>query len=338
MAETSSKTEYLVGVDLGGTKILAGIFNNSLECIGTAKLSTKPQRGVESVIERIDRCIQDAVDEADLSLKQVSGIGVGAPGAVDSDSGNVLFAPNLEGWKDVPLKKELEKHTGVPVFVENDANIAVLGVHVAELKGKPRSVIGIFVGTGIGGGLIVNGELYSGFNHTAGEIGHMVIETNGPKCGCGNKGCFEALASRTAIFQRIKAGVKAGEKTLLTEMLGNDLEDLRSGDLRKASRRGDKFVSKIIEETAEYIGLGVSNLVNILGPEVVVLGGGVMEALADEMMSVIVKTAKEHAMPGTMKGVEIVASKLSDSAGITGGAVLAKISGENKSRKSAASA
>jgi glucokinase len=152
----------------------------------------------------------------------------------------------------------------------------------------------------------------------------MVIDINGPKCGCGNRGCFEALASRTAIFQRIKAGVKDGEKTLLTDMLGDSLEDMRSGDLRKAIRRGDKFVSKVIEQTAEYIGIGVSNLINVIGPEVVVLGGGVMEALSDEMMSVVTKTAKDHAMPGTMKGVEIVASKLGDNAGITGAAVLAR--------------
>jgi len=320
----AGKAEYVVGVDLGGTKILSGLFDNSLECIGTAKLSTKAQRGVESVIERIDRCVRDAVDEADLSMKQVAGLGIGAPGAVDFKSGTVIFAPNMEGWKDVPLKKELEKHLGVPVFVENDANIAVLGVQVAELKSKPQDVVGIFVGTGIGGGLIVHGELYSGFNHTAGEIGHMVVDVNGPKCGCGNKGCFEAVASRTAIFQRIKAGIKDGEKTLLTEMLGDGLEDLRSGDLRKAIRRGDKFVSKVVEQAAEYIGIGVANLVNVLGPEVVVLGGGVIEALSDEMMSVITKTAKEHAMPGTIKGVEIVASKLGDSAGITGAAVLAR--------------
>src|SRR5438132_5584246 len=323
MAETS-KENYVVGIDLGGTKILAGLFNGSLECIGTAKVSTKAQRGMETVITRIERCVRDAVDEADLSLKQVAGVGIGAPGAVDFETGTVIFAPNLEGWKEVPLKKELEKQLGVPVFVENDGNIAVLGVHVAELKAKPRHVIGIFVGTGIGGGLIINGELYSGFNHTAGEIGHMVIDVNGPKCGCGNRGCFEALASRTAIFHRIKAGIKEGEKTLLTEMLGDALEDLRSGDLRKAIRKGDKFVSKIIEQTAEYIGIGVANLVNVLGPEVVVLGGGVMEALADEMMAVITKTAKDHAMPGTMKGVEIVVTKLGDNAGITGAAVLAR--------------
>ena len=185
-------------------------------------------------------------------------------------------------------------------------------------------MVGIFVGTGIGGGLIINGDLYSGFCHTAGEIGHMVLEVSGPKCGCGNKGCLEALASRTAIFQQIKAGIKAGEKTLLSDMLGNDLSDLRSGDLRKAIRRGDKFVDRVIEGAAEYIGIATANLINILNPEVVVLGGGVIEALADEMMAIILETAQDYAMPGTMKNVEIVASRLGDSAGITGGAVLAR--------------
>jgi glucokinase len=323
MAESSNKADHVVGVDLGGTKILAGVFKRSFECVGSSKVSTKSQRGVDAVIERIARCVQDAVDEADLSLKQVAGVGVGAPGAVDFSEGRVIFAPNMEGWKDVPLKKSLEKILDVPVFVENDGNICALGVHVAELKAKPKNLVGIFVGTGIGGGLIVNGELYSGFNHTAGEIGHMVVDLNGPKCGCGNKGCWEALASRTAIFQQIKAGVKDGQKTILTEMLGDDLADLRSGDLRKAIRRGDKFVDKIIEGAAEYLGIGIANLVNILGPEVVVLGGGVIEALADEMMSVIVETAQDYVMPGTMKGVEIIDSKLGDNAGITGAAVLA---------------
>ena len=313
-----------MGVDLGGTKILSGVFRNSLECVGTAKLSTKSQRGVPAVIERVARCVREALDEADLPLKQVAGVGVGAPGAVNFAEGRVIFAPNMEGWKDVPLKKRLEKQLGLPVFIENDCNIAALGVHVAELKAKPRSLIGIFLGTGIGGGLIINGNLYAGFNHTAGEIGHMVLDVNGPKCGCGNKGCFEALASRTAIFQQIKAGVKDGAKTLLTDMLGDHLDDLRSGDLRKAIRRGDKFVAHIVEDAAEYIGIGVANLVNLFSPEVVVLGGGVMEALADEMMSIIVKTARDYAMPGTMKGVEIIASKLGDAAGITGAAVLAR--------------
>jgi glucokinase len=323
MPDNGDKADYLVGVDFGGTKIYAGVFKPGLHCVGTSRISTKAQRGSSSVIERIARCVQDAVDECDIAMKGVRGVGVGAPGAVDPETGKVIFAPNLE-WKDVPLKKELEDHLGVPVFVENDCNMAMLGVHEAELDGKPEHAVGIFIGTGIGAGLIVNGKLFSGANRTAGEVGHMVLELNGPKCGCGNLGCFEALASRTAIFKRIEQAVKQGQKTLLTDMLGKDLEDMRSGDLRKAIRRGDKFVEKIVEDAAQYTGVALGNLVNLLSPEVIVLGGGIIEALEDEMMSIIIETTKDYAMPGTMKGVEIRATKLADDAGIVGGAVLAR--------------
>src|SRR5260221_12839973 len=183
MAEQSGKGEYLVGVDFGGTKILAGIFDNSLEQIGNAKVSTKAQRGADAVIERIARCVQDAVDEADLSFKQVRGIGLGAPGAVDLETGTVIFAPNLD-WHDVPLKKELERILGVPVFVDNHCNVAMLGEHVAELKSKPKTAVGIFVGTGIGGGAILDGQPYHGFSHTDGELGNIELEADGPNCGC----------------------------------------------------------------------------------------------------------------------------------------------------------
>lgn len=321
MAETSK--DFLVGVDLGGTKILAGVFDDKLNCLGRAKMSTKSQRGPEAVIDRVARCVQDAIDECDLLPKQVRGVGIGAPGASDPETGRVIFAPNLV-WEDVPLKKNLEKLIQIPVFVENDCNVQTLGVHERELKGKPRHMVGIFLGTGIGAGLIFDGKLFSGFNRTAGEIGHMVLEVGGPKCGCGNRGCFEALASRTAIFRRIQAGVKDGQKTVLTEMLGGDLEDMRSGDLRKALRRGDKFIEKVIEEAAEYTGIAVANIINLINPEVVVLGGGVIDALEDEMLAIIVETAHDYAMQGTDKGITIVASKLGDDAGITGGAVLAK--------------
>ncbi len=318
-----TKQELLIGVDLGGTKILAGVFTPQLKLQQTAKLSTKSERGFDSVVARIARCVRDVVDEADLSLKNIRAIGIGAPGAIDPDSGEVIFAPNLR-WKDAPLKKELERALDVPVFVENDCNICTLGVHEVELKGKPRDLIGIFLGTGIGGGLILDGKLYGGFNKTAGEIGHMVIQVGGPKCGCGNNGCFEALASRTAIFREIQKAVKDGGKTVLTEMLGSDLAELKSGDLRKALRKGDKLVEKVIEDAAEYTGIAIANLINIFNPEVVVVGGGVIDALEDEMMSIIVETALDYAMPGTTKGIEIIASKLGDLAGITGGAVLAK--------------
>lgn len=323
MSEATNKPEHIIGVDFGGTKILSGVFDKNLQCLARAKVSTKAERGVEPVIKRIARCVRDVVDEADLDLKQVRGIGIGAPGAINHENGSVIFAPNLK-WRDVPLKKELEKELGVPVFVENDCNINTLGVYEVELKSKPKDMIGLFLGTGIGGGLIIDRQLYHGFNRTAGEVGHMVLQVDGPKCGCGNKGCWEALASRTAIFKRIQSAVKDGQKTILTEMLGPDLNDLRSGDLRKAIRKGDKFVEKVIEDAAEYTGIAVGNFINIFNPEVVVLGGGVIDALEDEMMAIIVETAKDYAMDGTVKGIEIVASKVGDDAGILGGAVLAR--------------
>ncbi len=327
MAETSDKKEFLVGVDLGGTKILSGVFKNNLECISRAKISTKPGRGPTAVIDRIARCVRDAVDECDLTLKQVRAVGLGAPGAVDSDAGKVVFAPNL-GWENEPLKKKLEDLLGLPVFLENDCNICTLGVFETEINPKVRSLAGIFLGTGIGGGLILDGKLYTGSNQVAGEIGHMILEVGGPKCGCGNRGCYEALASRSAIFRRIQTAVKEGQKTILTEMLGPGLADMRSGDLRKAIRQGDKFVEKVVEEAAEYTGIAIANLVNLLNPETIVLGGGLITALEDEMMAIIVETAKDYAFAGTTKHLDIVASKIGDDAGIVGGAVLAK----NKSK------
>ena len=213
---------------------------------------------------------------------------------------------------------------GIPVSVENDCNSATLGVFEKDLQSKPRHVIGIFIGTGIGGGIILDGKLYSGFNGTAGEIGHMVIQVGGPKCSCGNRGCFEAVASRGAILRALHAAVKDGQKTVLTEMLDANLTDLRSGDLRKAIRKGDKLVERIVEEAAEYTGIAVANLINIFSPQIVVLGGGVIDALGDEMMAIIVETAEDYALGGTNKGIEIVASKAGDDAGIIGGAVLAR--------------
>ena len=319
----------LIGVDLGGTKILAGVFTPQLKCLGKVKMSTKPERGPEGVLERVARCVHEVIDECDLHTDNIRAVGIGAPGAIDPVEGRMIFAPNLK-WEDVPLKRALEKQLDLPVFAENDCNACALGVYETELDPKPRSMVGIFLGTGIGGGIMLDGKPYSGFNRTAGEIGHMVLEVNGPKCGCGNKGCFEALASRTALFRRIQSAVKDGQKTVLTDMLGPELTDMRSGDLRKALRRGDKFVEQVVEEAAEYTGIAVANVINFLNPEVIVLGGGVMDQLADDMLSIIVETAKDYALPGTAKGVEILASKLGDDAGITGAAVLAKRESKEK--------
>jgi glucokinase len=323
VAESTNKNDFFVGVDLGGTKILAGVFDAGLNCLGRVKLSTKSERGADEVMGRIARCVRDVVDEYDLDLKQIRAVGIGAPGTVDAVAGRVLFAPNLQ-WEDVGLKKTLEKQLGVPVFLENDANAAVLGIYETELGAKPKDVVGVFLGTGIGGGIIMDGKLYSGSNGTAGEIGHMVLEVGGPKCNCGSRGCFEALASRTAIFRKLTEAVSDGKKTLLTESLGPGLKDLRSGDLRKAIKKGDKLVEQIVEEAAEYTGVAVANLINLLNPNVVVLGGGVIDALGDEMMAIVLETARDYSLDAAAKGVEILASKKGDDAGITGGAVLAR--------------
>lgn len=314
---------HFVGVDFGGTKILAGVFNSSFKLLKTVKLSTKPERGVEAVIERIERAVRAAVDEADLDLKHIRAMGLGAPGTVEPESGRVIYAINV-GWENVPLKKELEKRLGLPVFIENDCKASTLGIYHLELKGKPRSMVGVFLGTGVGGGLILNGELYAGANFAAGEVGHMIIDAAGAKTGRTARGTFESLASRTAIFHRIKTAVKEGQKTILTEMLGPGLEEMRSGDLRRALRSGDKLIEKVVAEAAQYTGVAVANLISVLGPEVVALGGGVIEALGEEMMPIIEKRAEELLLPGTFNGVRILASQLGDHAGISGAVVLAQ--------------
>lgn len=316
---------FYVGVDLGGTKILSGVFTKSLECIGTAKKKTKSHKGVDAVIERIARCILESLDECRLTIDDVKAVGIGAPGSINSDEGEVIFSPNLE-WKNVPLKKSLEKILNVPVFVNNDCNVSAFGVFDAELGAEPESMIGIFIGTGIGGGIIINRKLYSGFSKTAGEIGHMVIDVNGPKCGCGNYGCFEALASRKAIFNKIHTAINEGQKTILLDLLDGKLENMRSGDLRRAIKRGDEFVRNVVEQSAKYTGIAVANLINILNPAVVALGGGVIEALENEMMPIITDVASKYAFPGSMVNTKIISSKLGDSAGIIGAAALAKSS------------
>jgi glucokinase len=315
---------HYIGVDVGGTKILVGVFNSSLKLLQTLKLSTKAERGVETVIDRIDRAIRDAVDEADLSLNQIRAVGLGAPGTVDPASGRVIYAINI-GWQNVPLQKDLEKRLGLPVFIENDCKASTLGIYHLELEPKPDSMVGIFLGTGVGGGLILNGELHAGANCAAGEVGHMILGCDGAKAGRAARGCFEALASRTAIFHQIQSAVKDGQKTCLTEMFkGGDLQEMRSGDLRRALRRGDKLVEKVVAEAANHTGIAVANLIHILGPEVIVLGGGVIEALGEKMLPAIQKRAEELVLPGAFDGVQILVSRLGDHAGISGAAVLAQ--------------
>jgi glucokinase len=323
LSQDHTSPEYLLGLDVGGTKILASVFDCTLRRIGRLKLSTKPERGTQAVLERITRAALYAIDEADLAPADIKAIGVAVPGVVNRESGMVLYS-SLFQWQEFPLREELEVRLKLPVFVDNDANVAALGVHVVGLNSRPKNMLGVFVGAGIGAGLIINGELYRGFGNAAGEAGHIIVEANGPKCLCGHQGCWEALASRTALFRNIRTAVRGGEITVLTELAGPDLAGLRSGHLRKAIFRGDTLVMRVVQEAARYLGIGIANLVNIFNPELVILGGGVIEAVSKEMLASITETARDYAMPGVMEGVEIRICPLGDYAGITGAAVLAR--------------
>jgi glucokinase len=323
MAEKKNKGPYSLGVDIGAARIRAGVLARNGELAGLVKLSTKANRGAETAVERVARCIRDAVDEADLTLQDLRGVGVGVPGPVDPARGLALSSAAL-GWGEVPLKEMLEHSLGVPVWIESDWNAALLGIHELEFHRAPRQMLGVFIGAGIGGGMIVNGRLFHGFNHGEGELGHMVLDVNGPRCACGRRGCFQALASRTALVNRLRAAIKDGAKTALTDWLDEDLSGLRSRDLRKALRQGDVLVGSVVKEAARYIGLAVGSLVNLLNPQIVALGGGLMEALAEVMIKDITETASAQAMPGAMKGVTIQATALGDEAGIIGAALLAR--------------
>ena len=314
--------EHYIGVDLGGTKILAGVFDAEHQCLATDKTKTKPEEGYDAVCSRIVRAIRAAAESAGIDPAKANGAGIGAPGSISSDESQVLFAPNLD-WRDAPLKADLEAELGCPVWLGNDCSVAAMGIHRSEFESKPRDMVSIFLGTGIGAGIITNGAFLSGATQAAGEVGHMVLDPDGPVCGCGTKGCYEALASRTAIFNKVKAAVEAGEKTLLFDPeSGKPFNKVRSGKLRRAVEAGDELATRVLDETSLYTGIAIANLCNLLNPEIVALGGGMIEQLHETMLPKIAEAAVDRMMPGARQ-VSIVATKLGDHAGITGAAILA---------------
>ena len=314
----------VIGVDMGGTKILAAVVNAEGKILGTAKIPTKADKGASVVIDRIAHCIQKAVDKSRVARESIQAVGIGAPGPLDPGTGVVIFAPNL-GWTDVPLKTELENRVGIPTFVDNDVNVGTLGEHAFGAGKGVSTLVGIFVGTGIGGGIIMNGELFHGASKTAGEIGHIIVKAGGPRCGCGRRGCLEALASRTAITRQLqRAIVKKGKKSILPSLTGGDLKLIRSGVLAKALRRNDKLTVKVFKKATKYLGIGIASIVNFLNPEMIVLGGGVVEALDDSFLDAIADVVEAYALPNTLSGVQIVKARLGDDAGILGAAALAR--------------
>ena len=316
--------DYIVGVDMGGTKILAAVINGKGEIVQQAKTATKPKKGSDEVIKRIVRCIRQAIDGAELKLSQIRAIGIGSPGPLDPETGVIIFAPNL-GWSNVPLKAKLEANLNIPTFVDNDVNVGTLGEYAFGAGRGVTNLVGIFVGTGIGGGIILDGKLYHGVNKTAGEVGHMIVEANGPQCGCGNSGCLEAVASRTAITRDLQKAIQKKEKkSKLTKLNGGKLDQIRSQAIAKAVKRGDKPTIKVMQRAGKYLGISVASIVHFLNPERVVLGGGVIEAMGDSLLDPIRQAAAKYALPTTMDGVQIVEATLGDNAGVIGASVLAR--------------
>lgn len=314
----------VIGVDMGGTKILAAVVGADGTILGTAKVPTKAEKGAAAVIDRIARSVQKAIDKSGVAPDSIQALGIGAPGPLDPATGVVIFAPNL-GWRDVPLKTELETRTGFPTFVDNDVNVGTLGEHVFGAGRGVQNVVGIFVGTGIGGGIILNGELFHGASKTAGEIGHIVVKAGGPRCGCGTRGCLEALASRTAMTKQFQKAIGQDKQaSVLSELTGGDLRTIRSGVLAKAVRLNDKLTLKVLKRATKYLGVGIGSIVNFLNPEMIVLGGGVVEALDDTFLARIRAAAERYALPNTLSGVQIVRAALGDDAGILGAAALAR--------------
>jgi glucokinase len=320
------RSGYLVGVDIGGSKIMAGLFTRDFRLLESIKISTNAHRGGEDVLERIVGCIGDLLDRRGLDLRQVGAVGVGTPGIIDTKAGTVVAAPLLF-WEKFALRSRLTRALKRPVVIHNDCSVAMAAIYDIELKRKPRNALGIFMGTGLGGALVLDGELYTGSSGIAGEVGHIVVEKEGRPCGCGSRGCFEVYASRSGIADRLRSEVKKGARTPLKEILEDDKRrpgTLRSGTLRKAMKNGDKLAQRIVHEAAEYTGIAVSNLINLLSPDVVVLGGGLIDALEDEIMPIINEQVQSHALLRFLRKPEVFATKLGDKAGITGAAVLAR--------------
>ena len=319
MAKALKEGDHIVGVDIGGTKMMATVFNHAYKPVGRCRKKSRSVKTGNTAEERIVNTVLKALEEAENP--KIRGIGVGSPGPLDPETGVIIDTPNL-GWRDFPLAEMLSKHFDVPVVVDNDVNVGTYGEWCFGEIRDARDVVGIFPGTGIGGGLILGGKLVHGFSGAAGEVGHMTIEVDGPFCGCGKRGCLEAVASRIAIAKEVAALAAREDAPHIAQTCGTDLEKIRSGALARAIDAGDTMVEEVVRKAAFYVGIAVGNLINILSPEAVVLGGGLVEAMEALYMQEVKRAVKTHAMPFLRKGVRIMPAKLGDDAVVLGAARL----------------
>ena len=309
--------QYAIGVDIGGTNIVAAVVAEDGRVLSRLSTPTEAERGPEDGIRRICELVERAESDAEIPPGDVAGIGIGCTGPLDLERGRVINPYTLPTWDDVPLVEAVSNRFGLPVVLLNDCDVAALGEHWVGAGKGTRNMLYITVGTGIGGGIIANGHLYRGVGLTAGEIGHHVIDINGPKCYCGARGCWEMLAAAPAIARA--AAEAAQEGSLLLAMAGGNREKITAKLVADAAGRGDPVAGEIMRRTAFYLGTGVANLLNILAPDVVVMGGGVMQSwslLAPGMMETI--RARSGMVP--FEHIRIVPAALKLNAGVIGAA------------------
>jgi glucokinase len=312
---------YIIGVDLGGTNIVVGAMpeDGSRE-IAFRSQPTYAAQGADSVVDRMTQMIEDVIvlacAETGATRANFLGIGVGAPGPLDRADGVIITAPNL-GWKMFPLRDRIQAATGLTTTLDNDANCATLGEAWTGAAKGARNVIGVTIGTGIGGGIIIDGKLYHGASDVAGEIGHMTIDSTGRRCGCGNYGCLEAYASGTAIAERAREALIGETEGALHTMVEGKLERLTAQMVYKAAKSGDLVALDVVRETARFLGAGIGALLNVLNPEVVVLAGGVVNA-GEALFAPLRAEIRRRAFAPAVDACRIVPGALGGSAGAVG--------------------
>jgi glucokinase len=313
----TSRGGFAIGVDLGGTNIASGVLDSKGRILCKIKLPTKASEGPQAVIGRMAASVTRLLANTRIPASRIRGVGVGSPGPLSSKTGVVYFAPNLRGFKNIPLRDLLHRQIKLPVLLENDANAACFGEFWAGAGKGLQNLLMVTLGTGVGGGIILGGKLYSGVDDTAGELGHMIIQRGGPLCGCGQRGCLEQYASATAIARRGRE--LAGKNSLLLKLANGKAGNITAKLVNDAALRGDAAGKKVMAETAVWLGIGLANLINIFNPQMIVLGGGVMGAGRPFLKSVE-KEAKARAFARPAKTVKIVAARLGDDAGLVGAA------------------
>lgn len=313
---------YWVGFDLGGTKMLAAVFDAKFNKLAQARKKTKGNEGAEAGLERMAKLIHAALDEAGVSAEQVAGIGAGCPGPLDLDAGVILTAPNL-GWDKVPVKARLQKEFGCPVVIANDVDAGTYGEYRFGAARGARCALGVFPGTGIGGACVYEGRLLRGKKGSCMEIGHFPIDPQGPVTAPGQYGSLESITSRLAISAQAAQAVYRGQAPALQRLAGDQLSAIKSGALAQAIEEGDLIIEEIVRHAARTLGHTVAGVVNLLAPDVIVLGGGLVEAMPKLYVKEVRQTIQRHALPAFVGDLNVAAATLGDDAGILGAAALA---------------